>query len=247
MKQEYEAKRMQYNLLVNELKTLKERHEKKIDNISEDEYKKTLKENEKKEKELKEEVEKIFNENKVIISKEILVENNLVEKEYDYYQDEVIREDDKTFKRIKEKSEIEKDFEEVQKKIENRKENNVIPELMYNELTKCLGIYKKEIIDNYDLIKKEKYVTSKDIKNIKKSKEKKKVSSFMGLFLPLTLLDIVLIIYSLVINGECKIEISQFFCSITILSFFYTRVITPVLIIYYIIMIINKYKKKVKK
>ncbi len=248
MKQEYEIKRMQYNLLANEIKTMEEKH-KKI-NEEDNDYEKKIKEKKDKEKELKQELEKIFDDNKIEISKEMLLDNKLIEEEFDYYKKDIEKEENKNIKLRKTKEEIKNEINKIKEKIEKRKENNIITDIVYNDLEKCLKIYEENILDNYDKIEEKKVLSTTELKQIKVNL-KKKTTLFKGLIIPLTILDIILLIYSIIVHGECILvkseTISGILCSFTILSLFFTRIITPILLVYYIVMIIKKLKKKAKK
>ena len=248
MKQEYESKRMQYNLLVNEIKTMEEKHKKNPDDDKD--YEKNIKEKQKEEKTLKEEMDKIFNENKLEISKEMLLDNKLIDEEFDYYQNEIEKEENKNIKNKKTKTEIKEEIKKVKEKLEKRKGNNVITEIVYKDLEKCLKIYEEDILNNYDSIEEKKILSTTEVKKIK-VKTKKKTTLFKGLIIPLTVLDTILLIYSIIVHGECILvkseQISGILCSFTILSLFFTRIITPILLVYYIVMAVKKAKKKVKK
>lgn len=247
LKHEYEDKRLKYNLELTDLKKYKENYEKKLVDIKEDEYEETIKKKNEKINLLKKEMDSFFDENKIEISNEMLSDYSLIDKDYNYYKDEIVVEDDKNYNLKKSKEEIEKEFENVLEKIEKKYKNNSITKIIYDDLIRCFDIYKLNILNNYDSVDEKKFLSSNDLNIIKKSK---KVSAFYGLVIPLTVLDLIFIIYLIIVGGQCIVlnseQLSNILCSLTIMGTIFTRFVTIALVIYYIVFFV-KNGKKIKK
>lgn len=250
MKHEYEDKRLKYNLELTDLKKYKENYEKKLVDIKKNEYEETIRKKNKKIEMLKKEMNLFFDENKIEISNEMLSDYSLIDKDYNYYKDEIVVEDNKNYNMKKSKEEIEKEFENVLEKIERKYKNNSITKIIYDDLIRCFDIYKLNILNNYDSVDEKRYLSSNDLNNIKKSKKNKKVSTFYGLIIPLTVLDLIFIIYLIIVSGQCIIldseQLSNILCSLTIMGILFTRFVTIGLVIYYIVFF-AKNGKNIKK
>ncbi len=251
MLKEYEAKRLEYNLALNELNKFKKDYENKIVEMTKHKFDTELKKQQDNLDKLKTELDDIFDKNKEEIAKEMLSEQLDISFDYNFYSDEIIEEDGKSFVCKKNKDDILKDIDLLKDKVQKRYDNKYITKIIYDDLNKCLDIYKNFLLKKMKDLDDKKIISLAEKKEIIKVKKDKNATSneiFKRLVLPLTVLDIICFLFIFIRGGECSIgsseTMSMVLCSFMIMARLMSLCLTPILIICFIIKGINMLSRK---
>lgn len=242
---EYEEKRLEYNLAFNELNKFKKDYDNQRIEMTKRKFNSLVKEKEQKVNELKENMDKFFEENKQNIVFPLLKNYLSIDDDYNFYNSEVNKsEDDKYFINKKSKDEIISEFEILREKIQKRHDDKIITVVIYNDLNRCLDIYQEEIINKWGSLSKKKFVEVEEAKNISKNnniKNKKADENwfFVRIMLPIIIIDIICAIFMLFNGKECEIgsseALSAFLCSFTVVSNLVVIFITPIVALYLLV------------
>lgn len=242
---DYEEKRLEYNLAFNDLNKFKKDYDSKRIEMPKRKFNSEVKEKEQKVNELKESMDKFFEENKQNIVFPMLKNYLSLENDYNFYNSEVNKsEDGKYFINKKSKEEIVSEFQALREKIQKRHDDKIITLVIYNDLNRCLDIYQEEIINKWGSLSKKKFVEVEEAKNISKNnltKNKKADENwfFVRIMLPIIIIDIICAIFMLFNGRECEIgsseALSAFLCSFTVVSNLVVIFITPIVVLYLLV------------
>lgn len=241
----YEEKRLEYNLALNDLNKFKKDYDNKRIEMTKRQFNTTIKEKEQKVNELKESMDKFFDENMQDIVFSMLKNYLSIDDDYNFYNSEVNKgEDGKYFINKKSKDEIISEFEILREKIQKNYDEKYITSIIYNDLNRCLDIYQEETINKWGSLSKKKFVEVEEAKSISKNNNKKNKKAdenwfFVRIMLPIIIIDIICAIFMLFNGKECEIgsseALSAFLCSFTVVSNLVVIFITPVVVIYLLV------------
>ncbi len=242
---DYEEKRLEYNLAFNDLNKFKKDYDNKRIEMTKRKFNSLVKEKEQKVNELKEDMDKFFDENKQGIIVPMLKNYLNIEDDYNFYNDEVIKnEDEKFFVSKKTKDDIIGEFKVLSEKVQKRYDDKIITLVIYNDLNRCLDIYQDEIISKWSSLSKKKFVEVEEAKNISKNNSTKNKKAdenwfFVRIMLPIIIIDIICAIFMLFNGRKCEIgsseALSAFLCSFTVVSNLVVTFITPIVVIYLLV------------
>ena len=257
MLNEYEEKRLEYNLALNELNKYKKDYETKRIELTAKKYNSSVKEKEEKIEALKKDMNDFFAAHQDEISIEMLKNNLSINDEFDFYHTDISKDDDgKFFLTKKTKEEIIAEIDLLRNKVQKRYDDKVITSIIYDDLNRCLDIYQKNILNKWTSLSKNKVVEEQEIKKIaKENKNVKKVKSdnwvFFRIMLPMIILDVICLLCMLFTGGECEIgsseALSAAICSFTISARIISIFLTPIVLIYVVVKGIDILKEKKKK
>lgn len=239
----YEEKRLEYNLALNELNKFKKDFENKRIELTKKKFNTMVKEKEEKIALLKKDMDSFFieNQDEIVIS---MLKNSLnIKDEYEFYSDKTKNsESGEIFINKKTSEEIEDEFNELKNKIEKRVNDKIITSIVYNDLNRCLDIYKKIILDKLDNLPDKKFLSideSKTVSKLKKNKIQDENWFFVRIMMPIIIIDILCALFVLFTGTECQIgssdALSGFLCSFTVVSDLVLIFVTPIVLIYLIV------------
>ena len=254
MLEEYKRKRLEYNLAVNKLNKLNKDFNNKILSITKKEYEVEVKKSDKEISQLKSAMEEYFNNNEEQISEAMLKENSIVVYNYNFYLETIINDEaGKPYQLKKNHDQVNDDYLELRNKIQKKYDNKIITSIIFNDLNRCLDCYQKNILNKWKTLEKKKYLSIEEKKEILKKKKQSIKSEnllFKKLILPLIVIDIISLLFVIFTGTECRISDSEslfaFLCALTIIADLFLIFITPVIIIYLIVVLFKflKYRKK---
>lgn len=253
MLKEYERKRLDYHLALNELNKFKNDYEKERIKITKRKYNADIKKMESNIDSLKISLDDYFEQNKDIIVELMLKENLGIDLEYNYYSDEIVKnENGENFVYKKSKEDIIDEIDELREKVQKRYDNKVITSIIFNDLSRCLDLYQEKVLNKWKTIEKKRLVSVEEIKiqkkNVKNSDEN---VLFIRLIMPLTILDIICTLFMLINGGGCEIGSSEMWsgvlCSFAVMSNLVVIFLTPILVLYFIVKGVKILSKKNKK
>lgn len=255
---EYEEKRLEYNLSVNDLNKYKKDYETKRIEVTKRKFNSIVKEKEQKIDELKKVMDDFFLEHQEEISFNMLKAQLDIPDEYDFYNTDISKSDDgKFFVTKKTKDEIISEFDDLKVKVQKRHDEKVITSIIYNDLNRCLDIYQTKILNKWSSLSKRKFVEVEEAKIISKSNKTKKNKKadenwfFVRIMLPVIIIDIICALFMLFTGAECSIGSSEILsaalCSFNVFSHLVVMFVTPIVIIYLLIRGIKLSKNRKKK
>ncbi len=253
---EYEEKRLEYNLSVNDLNKYKKDYETKRIEVTKRKFNSTVKEKEQKISELKKLMDDFFVEHQEEIAFSMLKAQLEITDEYEFYNNDISKSDDgKFFVTKKTKEEIINEFDNLKVKVQKRYDEKIITSIIYNDLNRCLDIYQSKILNKWSSLSKRKFVEVEEAKEISKSNNKKKKADenwfFVRVMLPVIIIDIICALFMLFTGAECSIgsseALSAALCSFTVFSNLVVIFITPIVIIYLLVRGIKLSKNRKKK
>lgn len=255
---EYEEKRLEYNLSVNDLNKYKKDYETKRIEVTKRKFNSIVKEKEQKINELKKDMDVFFLEHQEEIAFNMLKAQLDITDEYDFYNIDISKNDDgKFFVAKKTKDEIISEFDDLKLKVQKRYDEKIITSIIYNDLNRCLDIYQNKILNKWSSLSKRKFVDVEEAKIISKNNKankKKKADEnwfFVRVMLPVIIIDIICALFMLFTGAECSIgsseALSAALCSFSVFSHLVVIFITPIVIIYLLIRGIKLSKNRKKK
>ena len=253
MLNEYESKRLEYNLALNNLNKFKKDFENKRIELTKRKFDSEVKKQEKNIEELKKIMDDFFEQNKDEISFNMLKNQLEITEDYNFYNEELVLEDGKNYIYKKTKDDILFDMNCLKEKVQKRYDNKFITLIIYNDLNRCIDIYSENLLNKWKTKDKKKFVSIEEQKVIKKKnsiKKKEKNTVFFRVILPLSFLDLICLLFILIRHGECFVgsseTLSAVLCAFMVMSKMITIVLTPILVIYYIVKGVSLLTKKKK-
>ena len=253
MLNEYESKRLEYNLAFNNLNKFKKDFENKRIELTKRKFDSEVKKQEKNIEELKKIMDEFFEQNKDEISFNMLKNQLEISDDYNFYNEELVLEDGKNYLYKKTKDDILFDMNCLKEKVQKRYDNKFITLIIYNDLNRCIDIYSENLLNKWKTMDKKKFISVEQQKEIKKKNNVKKNDKnmmFFRLILPLSFFDLICLLFILIRRGECFVgsseTLSAVLCAFMVMSQMVAIVLTPILIIYYIARGISLLKKKKK-
>lgn len=253
MLEEYERKRLDYHLAVNELNKFRNDFEKERLKITKRKYNSDVKKMESNIDVLKSSLDDYFEQNKDVIVDMMLNKYLDIDSEYNYYAEEIVKSDNgENFVYKKEKEEIIDEINELREKVQKRYDNKVITSIIFNDLNRCLDLYQGKVLNKWKTIEKKRMVSVEEFKvQKKKLKNSDENVLFIRLILPLTILDVICILFILINGNGCEIGSSEVWsgvlCSFAVMSNLIVIFLTPILGLYFIVKGIKVLSKKNKK
>lgn len=254
---EYEEKRLEYNLSVNDLNRYKKDFETKRIEVTKRKFNSIVKEKEQKITELKKVMDDFFLEHQDEIAFSMVKAQLEITDEYEFYNTDISKSDDGKFFILKKtKEEIISEFADLKDKVQKRYDEKLITSIIYNDLNRCLDIYQTKILSKWSSLSKKKFVEVEEAKEISKNNNTKKKKAdenwfFVRIMLPVIIIDIICALFMLFIGGECSIgsseALSAALCSFTVFSNLVVIFITPIVIIYLLVRGIKLSKSRKKK
>lgn len=253
MLNEYESKRLEYNLALNNLNKFKKDFENKRIELTKRKFDSEVKKQEKNIEELKKIMDEFFEQNKDEIAFNMLKNQLEISDDYNFYNEELVLEDGKNYLYKKTKDDILFDMNCLKEKVQKRYDNKFITLIIYNDLNRCIDIYSENLLNKWKTKDKKKFVSIEEQKEFKKKnnvKKNEKNMLFFRLILPLSFFDLICLLFILIRQGECFVgsseTLSAVLCAFMVMSQMVAIVLTPILIIYYIARGISLLKKKKK-
>lgn len=253
MLNEYESKRLEYNLALNNLNKFKKDFENKRIELTKRKFDSEVKKQEKNIEELKKIMDDFFEQNKDEIAFNMLKNQLEITDDYNFYNEELVLEDGKNYLYKKTKDEVLSDMNCLKEKVQKRYDNKFITLIIYNDLNMCIDIYSENLLNKLKTKDKKKFISVEEQKEIKKKnnvKKNEKNMLFFRLILPLSFFDLICLLFILIRRGECFVgsseTLSAVLCAFMVMSQMVAIVLTPILVIYYIVKGIDLLTKKKK-
>lgn len=252
---EYEEKRLEYNLALNELNKLKKDYENKRIEMTKKNFNSVVKEKEKKVLELKQVVDDFFSAHQDEIVLNMLKNNLNISDDYEFYNSDISKDESgSVFVLKKTKDEIINEFAQLHNKVQKRYEDKVITTIIYNDVNRCLDLYQDKVISKWSSLSKKKVLDVEQTKEIVKNNQTKKTDEnwfFVRVMLPIIIIDIICAIFMLFNGAECEIgsseALSAFLCSFTVVSNLVVIFVTPVVVIYLLVKGVKVIQNRKKK
>lgn len=252
---EYEEKRLEYNLALNELNKLKKDYENKRIEMTKKNFNSVVKEKEKKVLELKQVVDDFFSAHQDEIVLNMLKNNLNISDDYEFYNSDISKDESgSVFVLKKTKDEIVNEFVQLHSKVQKRYDDKVITTIIYNDLNRCLDLYQDKVISKWSSLSKKKVLDVEQTKEIVKNKQTKRTDEnwfFVRVMLPIIIIDIICAIFMLFNGAECEIgsseALSAFLCSFTVVSNLVVIFVTPVVVIYLLVKGVKVIQNRKKK
>ena len=252
---EYEEKRLEYNLALNELNKLKKDYENKRIEMNKKNFNSVVKEKEKKVLELKQVVDDFFSAHQDEIVLNMLKNNLNISDDYEFYNSDISKDESgSVFVLKKTKDEIVNEFVQLHSKVQKRYDDKVITTIIYNDLNRCLDLYQDKVISKWSSLSKKKVLDVEQTKEIVKNKQTKRTDEnwfFVRVMLPIIIIDIICAIFMLFNGAECEIgsseALSAFLCSFTVVSNLVVIFVTPVVVIYLLVKGVKVIQNRKKK
>lgn len=255
---EYEEKRLEYNLAVNDLNRYKNDYETKRIEVTKRKFNSLVKEKEQKITELKDILDNFFADHQEEIVISMLKEYLNISSEYEFYNDEVLKDENgKYFIEKKTKDIILNEIDSLRNKIQKRYDDKVITSIIYNDLNRCLDLYQEKILNKWSSLSKKKFVEVEEAKVIaknNKTNKKKKTDEnwlFVRVMLPIIIIDIICALFILFMGAECSVGSSEALsialCTFMVFSHMVVIFVTPIVVIYLLVRSVKFLKNRKKK
>lgn len=251
MLNEYQTKRMEYHLYLNDLNKYKKDYELKKIDVSSKKFNSECKKRKENIEKLKLDLDNYFEANKDIIVKEMLNKYLNVEEDFDFYDnDKFVVEEDKKYILKKSREEIIADIDLYREKASKKLDDKIFTSVIYDDLMRCLVCYQDNILSKWKVADKKILVSNKEKlnKNVKKKHDEN--FFFVRVMMPMIILDIICIFYMLIKGGECELgsnyALSGILCSFMVVSRIFIVFATPIILIYLLVVLIHVCKKKRK-